>query len=179
MPTNGATTAGVATYGELLTSSFDLLDLARLHACGPFEDAQEAYETVLGYRRFLGVAGRHLRLLAAPGQNHLRKPANCVFPPLPELLRRLTGFAISCDPETAWSRAADRLAVAHDLLATHIVGSGQPFSPDADVFSDHKASQAATTRLLQHTAKAVAVCPVLLTNASTLPHGSDPVLRAH
>lgn len=93
------------------------------------------------------------------------------MPALPELLSRLTGFPTEATGDTAWSRAADRLAIAHDLLATHFVGLGEPFSPHSHIV-DQQTARAASVRLLEHLAHAVEGYPAILANAAQYPHTS-------
>lgn len=169
--------ADSATYGELLSTSLDLIDHACNTGCGPFDDHQAARAAITGYQRLLGVSGRHLRLVAGPA--HAYAPTTRWAPdspPVPELITRLCRIDIECDVESRWSRAADRLALAHDLLATHVHGAGQPITPDGQVLSDPGTSAAATKRLLEPVARAAECAPRLLKAAAlqrTSSRGSD------
>lgn len=154
------------TYGELAAASFQLVAQARLHDCGPFATRQQADDAVVGYERFLGVAGRHLQLLAAPGLANLDSRHPDIHQALPELVRRLTQFKITSTTDSLWGRAADRLGVAHDLLATHVGPFGQALTPDAVLLADPDIRQAATTRLLAMTVPPLAVSGTLLANVT-------------
>ena len=154
-----------ATYGEMMSSAVDLIDQARRTGCGPFDNRQQACDAIAGYQRFLGVVGRHLRLLSAPGLAGLTRPTLDIRPALPQLVQRLTELDITVTVREPWTMAADRLAVAHDLVATHVGPLGQARTPDADILTDPVLTRAATTRLLTHTLPPLAVSSVLLTHA--------------
>ncbi len=159
------------SYGELAARSFHLIDQATLHGCGPFATRQHADNAILGYERLLGVVGRHLQLLAAPGLVDLDKHQVSLEQTLPELIRRLTRLDITTSTESLWCRAADRLAVTHDLLATHIGPFGAGLTPDSAVLADPAIREAATTRLLAATLPPLAASGALLANATHEPLG--------
>ena len=159
------------SYGELAARSFHLIDQATLHGCGPFATRLEADNAILGYERLLGVVGRHLQLLAAPGLVDLDKHQVSLEQTLPELIRRLTRLDITTGTESLWCRAADQLAVTHDLLATHIGSFGAGLTPDSAVLADPAIREAATTRLLAATLPPLAASGALLANATHEPLG--------
>lgn len=170
-PTTPSGGRGAPSYGELTHVAFGEVEHACRDGSGPFTSADAAAGAVTGYERFLAVCGRHLRLLAAPGLTDLtghRGP----LPPLAELIARMTALDLIRGGDSAWSRAADALALAHDLLATHLGPAGEQRTPDADILGDPRLRQAATARLLAAVTPAVRQCGPLLASAARAPADS-------
>ena len=131
--------SGVPTYGELLTLTRQRAEQACVNGSGPFASAQEAADAVAGFERYLAVIGRHLRFVAAPGLSPDVSPVDnrvTTSPVLPQLVRRMNDLRLAAPTDSAWSRATESLATAHDLLSTHLGPDGRKRTPDIEVLAD-------------------------------------------
>ena len=110
MPEHRATNSS-ATYGELITTTEERSSLAITHT-SRLLDPDAIADELLGYQRFLLVAGSHLALLeelsgsSGPGVERLR--------------RRLVSLPVRDIQPGAWAQAAAALGAAHDLVSTHV-----------------------------------------------------------
>ena len=161
------------TYGELVASSQAWIDLASRRDCGPYPDPDSAHQAVDGYQRLLATAGRHLRIFVEPGFPHplARTPSDDA---VIELEHRWSRLYLPSATDTDWSRAADQLGAAHDLLCTHIGAYGQALSPDADELLAPEVKRAASHRMLEQLAPAVTACGRVLDNARAAHRRSHP-----
>jgi hypothetical protein len=120
---------GPATYGVLLSTAIDLTCRAQSRSLGPFDDARRAVDAVVDYERFLAVSGHHLQLLLSPPLATATRSG--------ELQRRLaTGLAalsLERRRDNPWASAGDALALAHDLLATHVGPRGELRTSEAGI----------------------------------------------
>jgi hypothetical protein len=145
---------------------------------GPFDDPHRAADTVTDYLRFLGVAGHHLTVLL-----HARS-TDRGFPSLggdrvPTVAARLAALGGTRAGGNGWTRAADQLGTAHDLLATHLGPRGELRTPDALELSKLAIRHAAAQRVVDLTRQPLAAAPTLLSAAaSAQSHGAAAPLPA-
>jgi len=131
---------GPPRYGQLLATTRQ--DLARAAAASRdgFPDLVTAALELAGYEQFLRVTGQHLQLLGGltPPSTHLR-----------ELAKRLAGLTDVPAPATgAWRDVAASLAVAHDLVATHLSPDGRALTPQAADLTARRADATGVTDVL-------------------------------
>ncbi len=141
-------TAGAPTYGELVRLARDRAREAGVAASGPFASAGEAAGAVAGFERYLAVIGQHLRLIAAPGLAPTTGHADAL-PTLQQLIQRMSSLRLTPVFATPWGHAADTLATAHDLLATHLGPYGEQRTPEIEVLADPDQRQATTRMVLE------------------------------
>lgn len=139
--------AGVPTYGELVELARDRAYEAGTSGSGPFSTADEATSAVAGYERYLAVIGRHLRVIATPGVSATQGPLDSL-PPLHQLIARMRHLKLETSSESLWGTAADTLATAHDLLATHLGPFGERRTPEVEVLDDSRHRHATTHLVL-------------------------------
>lgn len=112
-----------ATYGTLIRSAREALDVALALSNGRPLAGEAVVQELLGYERFLYGAGGHLRQLAGLADLHT------------DALRRLTSrLDRSTQPhveDSTWFRAARVINAAHDLVATHLI-DGSPRTVEAE-----------------------------------------------
>lgn len=162
-------TSDAPTYGGLIGSTAAMVDEACVHGSGPFPDARHATSAAINYERFLAVAGRHLRLLATPGQAQLDGHLDAL-PPLHQLVQRMARLDLDRADDDAWSRAASSLAAAHDLLSTHVGPAGERHTADANILDDRQVRDAAAGRLLELITTPIERCATLLSHAYDVKH---------
>lgn len=119
-----ATFNGRGTYGDLLARATHSLEAAQSTSGQPFADASTAHAELLGYERFLHVAGTHLQLL-----NGIARTPSA---PLRKLAGHLTNLRSDGATEGRWYDAATLLGTAHDLIATHLENGLLPRTPQAE-----------------------------------------------
>ncbi|HET7415615.1 MAG TPA: hypothetical protein VFI97_07980 [Arthrobacter sp.] len=112
MPETAASSTGAPTYGEFIRAAAAAVDRARLITGARFPDADTAHTELLGYERFLHVAGSHLKLL-----DDLARTNSTPRRRLAAYLARLPQGTVN---DGRWYDAARTLATAHDLVATHL-----------------------------------------------------------
>jgi hypothetical protein len=139
---------GAPTYGELIGLTRHRAHEASVTGSGPFPSADEATGAVAGFERYLAVIGQHLRLIAAPGltptPGHLES-----LPVLQQLIQRMSHVQLAPSCGSAWGRAADTLATAHDLLATRLGPFGERRTPEVEVLADPHHRQATARMVLE------------------------------
>lgn len=131
------------TYGEFFRAATNASEEAFLVATSRGLGAERVRAELYGYERFLVTAAKHIRTLMtlaeAPVDAHWRLDA------------RLERRDRRDSPECAWTRAADYLGTAHDVLMTHFTGVLVPRTSEAQEFALGPAAAAAcvsTTQLL-------------------------------
>jgi len=96
----------------------------------PLAGISQVRNAATGHQRFLSVAARHAEFLGGPGG---RADADHPSRRLATTLMNLSTGGSYGDNEPApspWHRAGDALAVAHDVLATHVGPAGELRGPD-------------------------------------------------
>jgi hypothetical protein len=119
-----ATVSPPGTYGDLIARATASLQAAQFSSAEPFTDASTAHAELLGYERFLHVAGVHLQLLTGL--------AHTPSAPLRKLADHLTHLRSDGAAEGRWYDAATMLGTAHDLIATHLEDGLLPRTPQAE-----------------------------------------------
>ena len=163
------------TYGDLMTRATSQVEAAQHATSRPFPDAATAHAELLGYERFLHVAGLHLQLLAGLARN----------PSTP--LRKLAGYLVHLqpagDPRGRWDDAASLLGTAHDVLATHLQDGLLPRTPQAEERLTPSAATRASREVTALVLDAASTRPQLVRSAlrsqRNLPRPDQPITKAH
>lgn len=172
-PTSGADHPG--SYGDLLTRAIASVEAAQRTSDQPFADASTAHAELLGYERFLHVAGVHLQLLTGLA----RSPSS----PLRKLAGALRNLRPDGATEGRWYDAATLLGTAHDLVATHLENGLLPRTPQAEELLTRPAAQRAARQVTELVLEAVStrhqLCRSALLTQRKLPGSRRPITRNH
>jgi hypothetical protein len=167
-----ADAGGAPTYGELIGLARHRAREASATGSGPFPSADQATEAVAGFERYLAVLGRHLRLIVAPGlapaPGHLDS-----LPVLQQLIERMSHLELAPSNGSPWGRAAEALATAHDLLATHLGPFGERRTPEVEVLADPHHRHATARMVLRLLDEPLAVRDDLLRALTVAQRGAD------
>jgi len=163
------------TYGALLRDAADLVATARRFGIGPFDEAQQAADTVVDLERYLAIGGRHLRLLLTP-PSATPSPLTGTHR---EVVRRLADLRMERRGGNAWASAGDGLGVAHDLLATHVGPRGELRTPEAQDLVNPDVQVASAARVIGLIAEPLALTRDLLAAArQAQPRHEPPLTRS-
>lgn len=163
------------TYGDLLARATASVEAAQRISGQPFTDAATAHAELLGYERFLHVAGIHLQLLTGLART----------PSAP--LRKLAGHLANLRPEGAtagrWYDAATLLGTAHDLIATHLENGLVPRTPQAEEHLTPPAATWASRHVTELVLAAVStrrdLCQFAHLSQRRLPDSQRPITKSH
>ena len=163
------------TYGDLMARATEGMHTAQHISVHPFADVASAQEELLGYERFLHVAGVHLQLLA--GLAHT--------PTAP--VRKLAGHLRNLRGDEArsgrWYDAATLLGTAHDVVATHLQDGLLPRTHEAEEVLTPPAARHASRHVTELVLGAVStraqLCRHALRSQHRLPEAERPISRRH
>ena len=163
------------TYGDLMARATEAMHAAQQISVHPFADVATAQDELLGYERFLHVAGVHLQLLT--GLAHTpTAPAR----KLASHLRNLRGGGARSG---RWYDAATLLGTAHDLVATHLENGLLPRTPEAEEVLTPPAalhgSRNVTELVLGAVSTRAQLCRHALRSQHRLPEAERPISKTH
>jgi hypothetical protein len=177
-PTPGPSTAtfnGRGTYGDLLARATRSVEAAQSTSGQPFADASTAHAELLGYERFLHVAGIHLQLL-----NGLARTPSA---PLRKLASHLTNLRSDGATQGRWYDAATLLGTAHDLIATHLKNGLLPRTPQAEELLTQPAAERSGRHVTELVLAAISTRQQLFRSAQLsqrrLPGSRRPITKTH
>lgn len=163
------------SYGVLFHDTHAAVTVARHREIGPFDDPHRAVGVVVDYERYLAIAGRHLRLLSSTATRGSALKSRQHR----ELVDRLAALSMERHGGNAWTRAGDRLGLAHDVLATHVGARGELRTPEAGVLDRPEVQVAATMRTLALVREPLLLARDLLQAARTAqPRRDAPLTHA-
>jgi len=173
------------TYGELLaeTEQHVVAAIHALHHMTP--NAANTAEAIAGHVRLLHRAAGHAAFLATEGRVFTHDA--------PRRRQAVRAFCDALSPwrhtnlrangsNEPWHAAAERLAIAHDILATHIGPAHQPRTLDAEVLHKPAAAAQGLRRLAGIVDVAALAAPRLARQAREVTPDAKPelaLLEAH
>ena len=162
------------TYGDLIARATAGLQAAQRSSVEPFADASTAHAELLGYERFLHVAGVHLQLLTGLA----RTPSA----PVRKLADHLTHLRSDGATQGQWYDAATVLGTAHDLIATHLEDGLLPRTPQAEERLTQPAAVGASRHVAELVLGAVSTRQQLFRSAllsqRRLPRSQRPISKS-
>jgi hypothetical protein len=169
-----ATVSPPGTYVDLIARTTASLQAAQFSSAEPFTDASTAHAELLGYERFLHVAGVHLQLLTGL--------AHTPSAPLRKLADHLTHLRSDGAAEGRWYDAASLLGTAHDVVATHLEDGLLPRTPQAEELLTPPAAVRASRHVAELVLGAVSTRQHLFRSAllsqRRLPRSQRPISKS-
>lgn len=163
------------TYGDLMARATERMHAAQQISVHPFGDVATAQDELLGYERFLHVAGVHLQLLTGL--------AHTPTAPARKLAGHLTNLRSDGARSGRWYDAATLLGTAHDLVATHLQDGLLPRTPEAEEVLTPPAALQASRQVTELVLGAVStraqLCRHALRSQHRLPETERPISRTH
>lgn len=163
------------TYGDLIARATASLEIAQRISVEPFTDASAAHAELLGYERFLHIAGVHLQLLTRLAGN----PSA----PLRKLAGYLTRLRSDGATEGRWYDTATLLGTAHDVIATHLEDGLLPRTPQAEEVLTPPAAVRASHDVAELVLGAVSarqpLCRSAFLSQRGLPRSQRPITKTH
>src|SRR3954447_10366147 len=131
----------IATYGALMERARETLAVAVRLPSDRFTSAQDARQELLGYLRFVRVAGQHVDLLGRLVGGDAEEVRT--------FGRHLSTAAPREAGPSSWNSAATFLGAGHDLLASHVEAGLTYRTPDAEAWLTHQRLLSAAMQTIQ------------------------------
>jgi hypothetical protein len=148
------------TYGEALDAvAAAVVQAGQVAVETPFRDRAEAAAAAVAFERLQRVLARHVRFLVGPTPRRTRNPRTWAARQLADTLeaatrpvRLMADRSVGTHPAArAWTTSADALALANDILASHLDPDRVPLTPDGDLLLNADAAWRAVLRLAELT----------------------------